>query len=283
MAKKIKSNKIAKKAKKKSYVKKQPDNKPVEQPVPMAAAAKSGFDMRKAAAVIVAVIILILAYRGIDYYTGWGNPEKVIKRSLDEAEKNAVYKRYTEAIKKYEYVIDKWGNDPKYTEDIKQAKLNLAKAYKDSEQYLKAIELYKALTAEYRESNRDMYAWLLLELAESYSAILDTEQALVTYNQIVKEFKDTDWSAEALFGIAEAYRARKDYKNAVIYYDIIVEKYQKGFLSAEALTNKAKIFEELGKIKEAVKIYDRVVKEFPDIVTEYAKSRLDILSGQAVK
>jgi tetratricopeptide (TPR) repeat protein len=256
----------------------QPENPPLQ-----AAPRTVNKTMEKILIAVLIATVLFMAYQGIDYYTGWGNPGKVIKRMLDEAEKNSIYKRYAQAIQKYDYIISKWGSDPKYSEDIRQTKLNLAKAYKDSEQYLQAIDMYKSLTQEYSSTNRDMYAWLLLELADSYNSILNTDQAITVYRQVVGEFKGTDWSAEALFGIAEAYRSKKDYKNAITYYDLIVEKYQKGFLSAEALTNKGRIMEDTGRIKDAVRIYEKVVKDFPDIVTEFAKTRLGVLSGKEVK
>jgi hypothetical protein len=39
-----------------------------------------------------------------------------------------------------------------------------------------------------------------------------------------------------------------------------------------------KIFESEGKDKQALDVYTRVVKEYPDIVTEYAKMRHDVLT-----
>ncbi len=253
------------------------------QPKVIAAEKKPGFNTWHFVVVLLAAVLLFGGYQAVDYFTGWGNYGKVIKRILDSAEKNAIYKKYDSSIDKYRYVIKKWGGDAKYAEEIKQARLNLAKSLKDSENYLDAIEMYKQLSSEYKETNKDMYAWLLLELADSYSLILNSDQAIKTYSSIVDEFAGTDWSAEALFGMAESYKSKKDFKNAIKYYDIIVAKYQKGFLSAEALTNKAKILEELGKIKDAVKLYDRVVSDFPDIVTEYARVRLNLLSGKTVK
>jgi tetratricopeptide (TPR) repeat protein len=236
-------------------------------------------------AVIALFIIagLTAAYKVIDYATGWGDPAKVIKREMADAEKDAIYKRYDSAISGYERIISRWGSDEKLKEETKQAKLNLAKTYKDSERNLEAIELYKKLAAEYQSSNRDMYAWLLLELGDCYNSILSVADAINTYNKVISEFKDTDWAAEALFGIAEAYKSQKDYAGAIKYYDLIVAKYKKGFLSAEALTNKGMILEEQGKIKQALAVYKLVVKDFPDIVTEYARLRADVLSGQTKK
>jgi tetratricopeptide (TPR) repeat protein len=236
----------------------------------------------------VVITLFVLAgfavvYKIVDYSTGWGDPGRVIKREMAAAEKNAIYKKYDAAISRYESIISRWGGEEKLKEEIKQAKLNLAKTYKDSERNIEAIELYKKLAAEYQPANRDMYAWLLLELGDCYNAILNVTDAINTYNMVISEFKDSDWAAEALFGIAEAYKNQKDYAGAIKYYDAIVSKYKKGFLSAEALTNKGMILEEQGKIKQALAVYETVVKEFPDIVTEYARLRADVLSGQTKK
>lgn len=229
---------------------------------------------------IAVAALAVVVYEAVDYQTGWGNPGKVIKREMDSAEKDAIYKRYDSAIKIYQRIIARWGKDEKFKDEVRQADLSLAKTYKDSERNIEAIELYKQLADEYKTTNRDMYAWLLLELGDCYNAILNTSGAIDSYNTVISEFAGSDWAAEALFGIAEAYKNKKDYGNAVKYYDMIVQKYQKGFLSAEALTNKGMIFEELGRSKQALAVYRKVVKEFPDIVTEYAKTRVGALSGQ---
>jgi tetratricopeptide (TPR) repeat protein len=232
---------------------------------------------------LIVAALAVVVYEAVDYQTGWGNPGKVLKRAMDEAEKDAIYKRYDAAIRIYDRIIARWGKDEKFKDEIKQANLSLAKTYKDSEKNMEAIELYKKLAEEYKTANRDMYAWLLLELGECYNAILNTQGAIASYNTVIAEFADTDWAAEALFGIAEAYKNKKDYGNAVKYYDMIVSKYKKGFLSAEALTNKGMILEELGRTKQALTVYEKVVKEFPDIVTEYAKLRVGALSGLTEK
>ncbi|OPZ64617.1 MAG: tol-pal system protein YbgF [Candidatus Aerophobetes bacterium ADurb.Bin490] len=64
------------------------------------------------------------------------------------------------------------------------------------------------------------------------------------------------------------------------YYNKIVEKYKKGFLSAEALTSIGKMYESDGDDKKALEIYSRVVKEYPEIVTEYAKMRQTVLNDR---
>ncbi|MCE5300845.1 MAG: tetratricopeptide repeat protein [Spirochaetia bacterium] len=226
--------------------------------------------------------LLAGGYMLVDNATGWGNTGKVIKKRLEAAEKAAIYKKYDEAAQRYEKIVAKWGNDERYKEQIKQARLSLAKTLKDAEQNIKAIEMYKQLCAEYKDTNNDMYAWLQLELAECYNSILNSDEAIVIYSAIVKNFEGSDWAAEALFGIAESYKLKKDYPNAVKYYDMIVEKYQKGFLSAEALTNKGRIYEELGREAQAVKVYEKVIREFPEIVTEYAKMRYSVLTTKTL-
>jgi tetratricopeptide (TPR) repeat protein len=236
--------------------------------------------------VITALMIagaLVMIYQMVDYETGWGNPGKVLKRQMADAEKDAIYKKYDAAIKAYSDIIGRWGKLDRFKEEIKQARLSLAKTYKDAEKNIEAINMYRELSAEYKDVNRDMYAWLLLELGDCYNSVLSTQDAIATYQTVVNEFAGSDWAAEALFGIAESYRNKKDFPNAIKYYDLIVSKYQKGFLSAEALTNKGRILEEQGKLKQALLVYEKVVKEFPDIVTEDARVRAEVLSGKPTK
>lgn len=220
--------------------------------------------------------IYLVAYKVM----GWSNPEKVIKQKMASADKDAVEKKYESSIGKYENIIKRWGNNSKLGEEIRQAKLNMAKQYKNSERYLEAIYLYKKLAAEYQGVNNDMYAWLLLELGDCYNKILNAADAIDTYNKIINTFADTDWASEALFGIAETYKKQKKYDKTIEYYDKIIAKYKKTFLCAEALTNKGIILEEQGKIKQALSVYNTVVRDFPDIVTGDAKLRADKLSAQ---
>ncbi len=256
---------------------------PVKKTDENAPAAVKSFNPRGLYAALLTIVVLSAASILIDYYTAWGNTPKLIKRMLESAEKNAIYKHYNEAEKKYDTIISRFGGREEYKEEVKQARLSLAKTCKDAEQYLKAIGMYQELSTEYKDTNPDMYAWLQLELADSYNSILNSDEAIRVYTRITVDFKDSDWAAEALFGIADAYRSKKDYPNALKYYDMIINKYEKGFLSAEALTSKGKIYEEQGKTPLAFKVYEKVVKEFPEIVTEYARLRYDALSAKTAK
>jgi tetratricopeptide (TPR) repeat protein len=249
-----------------------------EKPVSTEAGKKSNFN--KVVFVILIIAVLIFLYKAIDFYTGWGDMGKVIKREIETAEKNSIYKRYDTAIKIYQNLLKRISGDEKYVEYAKQIRLNLAKTYKDAEKYIEAIDMYVNLTEEYKTANNDMYAWLLLELGDCYNNVLNTSDAIKTYNIIIDTFPGSDWAAEAYFGIAEAYKNKNDYNNAIKYYDLIVKKYEKGFLSAEALTNKGKIFESQGKYKEAANVYKKVVDDFPEIVSEYARLRLETISQQ---
>jgi tetratricopeptide (TPR) repeat protein len=240
---------------------------------------------KRAGSLITAIVTLAVIATVAFFFSSpslW-KPELSIKKSIDKAEKSSVYRNYKRAVSIYEKLIAKWGNNEKYAEYIKQARLNLAKTYQDSGEYLKAVALYKELCEEYKDVNADMHAWLLLELGESYAGLFNTSEAIKTYQGIVEKFKGTDWAAEALFGIADAYKASGDSDNALKYYNIIVNKYEKGFLSAEALTNIGQIYEREGRPAKALEVYARIIKEFPDVVTEYAKIRYDSLASKIKK
>lgn len=242
------------------------------------------FDYKKVIFFVFIIAGLIFIYKAIDFYTGWGDMDKVIKREVETAEKNAIYKRYDIAIKIYLNLLKRISDKEKFAEQTKQIRLNLAKTYKDAEKYIEAIDLYLKIVEEYKTVNDDMYAWLLLELGDCYNNILNTGDAIKTYKHIIDSFPpDSDWVAEAYFGIAEAYKNKKDYNQATKYYDLIVKKYKLGFLSAEALTNKGKILETQEKYKQAALIYKKVVDEFPEIMSEYARLRLEIISKKLDK
>ena len=264
----------------KKKTKKKKDDKVVDTKI---TEKKGGLTFEKMLVAILVIGVLAAAFKVVDYYTGWGNTEKVIKRRISAAEKYAIYKKHHDAIGVYESVIARWGKDEKYKDYVKQARLSLAKANKDAEKYLEAIKLYGDLIKEFKGVNNDMYAWRMIELGDTYNSIFNSDEAIKTYNKVISEFKDSDWAAEALFGIADAYKNKKDYKSAIGYYDRIVKKYKKGFLSAEALTNKGKIYEEMGKSKQALAVYTTVIKEFPEIVTEYARFRKGVLAGSTAK
>lgn len=232
---------------------------------------------------VKAVIVLCVIAAAAFFFANpsFWNPEKAIKSSVDKAEKFSVHRNYKKALKIYEGLVTKWGKSKKHAELMKQVRLNLAKTYQDAAEYLKAINLYKQLAEEYKSVNQDMHAWLLLELGASYAGMFNTSEAIKTYQSVVDNYKGSDWAAEALFGIADAYKAAGDTAKALKFYSVISEKYKKGFLSAEALTNMGQIYEREGKPKKALEIYSRIIKEFPDVVTEYAKLRYESLVSKA--
>lgn len=245
--------------------------------ITMTAAKPSPVFSRLVAALVI-IAALTAVYFAVDSETGWGDPVKVVKKEMDKAEKYAIHKKFAEASAIYSRIAAKWADEEKVREYVKQARLSLAQTSKDSGDHIKAIELYRQLIEENRGVNNDMYAWLNLEMADSLNYILSTDDAIRTYQQVIKEFENTDWSAEAMMGIAEAYLNKKNYEMAIKYYDMINDKYKKSFLSAEALTGKARIYEEQGREKQALALYKKISDEFPDIVTEYARTRLSALA-----
>ena len=239
----------------------------------------------RAGSLVTAIIALLVIAAAAFFFSNpsFWNPEKAIKSAIDKAEKLSVHRNYKKAIKIYEGLVARWGNDEKQADIMKQVRLNLAKTYQDGADYAKAIAMYKELAEEYKAVNQDMHAWLMLELGESYAGMFNTSEAVKTYQTVVDKYKGSDWAAEALFGIADAYKAAGDTANALKFYGTIAEKYKKGFLSAEALTNIGQIYEREGKPKKALAVYSRIIKEFPDVVTEYAKLRYESLTAKAIK
>ncbi len=228
--------------------------------------------------VLIVLLAVLLFYKLIDHFTGWGDAEKVIKRKMDVADRHAIYRRFNVAIKIYEDILKRWGNNPEYGDYIKQVKLNLAKTFKEANENEKAVQYFKELIDIYKDSSRDMYAWILIELGDVYNNMYNIQDALKCYQIILDEFKNTDWEAEAVFGMAESYKISGKNDLAIKYYYQIADKYKAGFLGADALTNIGQIYEKQGKEKEALKVYQRILNEFPEIVTEYARLRYNSLN-----
>ncbi len=217
-----------------------------------------------------------LIYTIVDKLTAWGNTPVLLQRTIDAAENNTIYKKYDKAERQYVGLIEKWNGKEKYNAYVKQARLNLALVYKDSGKNMEAASIYRELVKENVE-NKDMHAWLLLELGECLNNVMDMDGALNAYSIIIKDYSGTDWAAEAMFGSAEAYRNKKAFGKALKYYNMIVDKYKKGFLSAEAMTSIGKMYEEQGNLEMAYETYTKILKAYPEIVTDFAKTRLEIL------
>ena len=100
--------------------------------------------------------------------------------------------RHDEAVKAFEEVVSRAGNDSLYRH---MARLGKADALARAGQFQAAIATWKELAASPDEElPKDA---ILMELAKAYQAAGNTEEARKTFNQVVDEHPTSPYSAEA--------------------------------------------------------------------------------------
>jgi TolA-binding protein len=122
-----------------------------------------------------------------------------------------------------------------------------------------AVKVGVKLTAE-PAFQKDIY-WLL---AESYTALKRTDEAIQYYGLITREFPGSDVAADATFRLAHHLRQKGRYEEAATYYGAVVDRYPTNALAPQALFAAAFCFSSAGREAEAVRDWNRLVSLFPD-------------------
>ncbi len=224
-------------------------------------------------AVLGAVVVILVAVQSYGYLTGWGNPQKVIDRHFNQAQRLGLAKRYAAAIRQYKKVttIKSAGEEVK-----QQAWVGIADLYREQKAWSKAIAYYQQLQQQAPKSV--MAAWAGLKIGECQVESGQAGQALATYMQISKAYPASDWDAEARLGQGQAYEALNQYQKAIRVYQSLEKEYHGGFLAAEAMIQTGHCYERLGNKDKARAIYRDVMTRYPDTMADEAKQHLQKLS-----
>jgi TolA-binding protein len=218
-------------------------------------------------------ILILAVVQGYGYFTGWGNPQKVIQRQFNTAQRLTLAKRYKAAIRQYTRII-KVVTD----EEVKrQASIALADLYREQKEWTKAITLYKELQT--KDTGTVMAAWTGLKIAEAQHESGSSAEALETYADIRVKHPKSDWDAEARLGIGKVLMDQKKYQEAIVMYRTLENEYQGGFLAAEALVHIGECYEKLGNAEVARKTFQMILDTYPATMTDEAKKKLNGLDG----
>ncbi len=224
-------------------------------------------------AVLGAVVVILVVVQSYGYLTGWGDPQKVIDRHFNQAQRMTMAKRYAAAIHEYEKVVAMKSTG----DEIKQqALVGIADLYREQKDWEKAIRYYQTLQQQQAEGV--MAAWAGLKIGECQVEAGQAAQALATYSLIRENYPDSDWDAEARLGQGQAYEALNQYKQAMQVYQDLEKDYHGGFLAAEAMMQVGHCYEQLGQKDKARTIYQQVIASYPDTMADEAKKRLQKLS-----
>jgi tol-pal system protein YbgF len=90
------------------------------------------------------------------------------------------------------------------------------------------------------------------------------EKARTAFEDFLKQYPKTEYSANALFWIGECYYFEKNYEKAVLEYDKVIKKYPDGDKVPSALLKQGLSFLNLGDKVSARIVLLRVIKDYPN-------------------
>jgi len=223
--------------------------------------------------ILAGVFVVLGVIQGYGYLTGWGNPERVIQRRFDVAQRLTLAKRYDAAIREYEKIIkSKTGDD-----NIRQAMIGTADLLREREEWDRAIEFYGRLRLQ--DSHNVLAAWAGLQIGDIQREAGKLDNALQSYDEVSRLFPKSDWDAEARLGSGKVFEKQGKFAEAIAGYEQLVKEYGGGFLAAEALVHIGQCHELQGNPAAARKAYRTVLDQYPSSTWDDAKSHLKRLDA----
>lgn len=142
----------------------------------------------------------------------------------------------------------------------------------------KAILTYNQLVKEYPESQQAVIS--LSELAVLYEDMKRYQDAIKTYEQLVKEYPKELLAPQSLIQAGKCYERINDYFNAVSMYLRLDNEYATYKGTPEQVFQAGVLCEkELNDINRAIEIYNQIIAKYPnDEFAEDAQSRIKKLS-----
>ncbi|MBN1594742.1 tetratricopeptide repeat protein [candidate division FCPU426 bacterium] len=217
---------------------------------------------------IGSALVILALVQIYGYFTGWGNPQRLVQRQFSTAQRLTLGKRYEAAIRQYKRIIA----SAKDEEVRRQATIALADLYREEKKWDQAIELYAELQA--KEAGTVMGAWTGLKIAECQHEAGNEDGALATYAAIKEKFPHSDWDAEARLGMGKVLMDQEKYTEAIAIYRSLEKEYQGGFLAAEALVNIGECYAKTDDLETARKTFQYVLDTYPATMTDEARKYL---------
>lgn len=225
----------------------------------------------------MAGLLLILGLvQWYGYSTGWGNPERVVQRRFNNAQRLTLAHRTDAAVREYQKILDvKTGDDNR-----RQAMIGIADLLREKKDWNRAVELYQQLRGQ--DPNNVLSAWAGLQIGDIQLEAGKPEEASKIYAEISRLFPKSDWDAEARLGLGKVLEKEERFKEAIAAYDALVKEYGGGFLAAEAMVRIGRCYEALDDLASARRAYRTILNKYPASTWDEAKERLRRLdAGQA--
>jgi TolA-binding protein len=176
-------------------------------------------------------------------------PAHAREKSISQLLLGEVYfheKRYSEALPYYFNLI----NIPDYREN---ALFKMAKCYFYEGKYKESLTNLEILALEYPDfKNKEE---LLFIKGEASSKLEDFDQAIQSYQQIIKLNKSGKWTAYALFNLGKIYLLRRDLEKVKEVFHRIIKEFPGSPLIPIAAFRLGTIYFNDGKLEQALDVF----------------------------
>jgi len=148
------------------------------------------------------------------------------------------------------------------SEGIAKAVDHAADAYRESEKYEKALELYKQVVNNWPEAEHAMRSQVAV--AKLNIKLGDETAAQAGIDKLIADFSDHKDIADGLDSVADAYRDCKKYGKALELYKYVVNRWPESEQAIGSQVSFAELNIRLGKEEEAAAAVDKLIADFSD-------------------
>jgi outer membrane protein assembly factor BamD len=223
--------------------------------------------------------------------------EASYKEALESLEGHWYSRDYQRAIEDFQKLMDQFP----FSKYAILAELRIADAYFKKEDFLTSIEHYKEFKKKHPKNENVPYATFRIGLAyEELSLSYDrdqvsTENASVTYTDLITSFPDSQYVAEAekrrrecnetlannIMYIGRLYFRRSNYQSAAGRFEELLQKFPDSGLAEEALYYLARSLEESNQSEAAAEAHMKMLKRFPS--GRYSKGAAEYIQRRTVR
>jgi len=147
------------------------------------------------------------------------------------------------------------------SEEIAQARQDMADIYRSNGEHRKAIGEYQWLVEHSRGEERDAYRY---NIAMEYQNLSDFRQAIIEIEDILKNSPSDRLLPKLHYQLGNSLHMSGDTAGALRTYENVIEEYPYDPLSIEATLGKAVIMEEEGRLREAAALLNSLIEVYPN-------------------
>ncbi len=163
--------------------------------------------------------------------------------------------RNSEAIRSYAQILTQYTNSVY----LNASRYETALTYYKMGKYLNAINEAQKIQPT-PEIKKDVY-WLM---AESFSAMKDSDSAIQYYRLIVKEFPKSDVAGDSAYRLAHHLQTKGDYQEAARSYASVAENFPKMKIAPQALYASGFCLAKAGMNAEALRDWAALIQKYSD-------------------